>query len=206
MTLRFTAVATAVALLAISVAGWAQPARANGVPQLVKLTYLEGVSNFGPKDAEGVLEFSFAEAYARIELKNLKPTPGYSYEGWLVGGQGKPFPVGKLPVAPSGVGAVETKLEGLDRFDYDLFVVVARPDGSAAAAMPDQKSVAGRFTVLKDVTPGASADVRPDLLPDTGQEPGGAGTNWKTPLAVVAGAAVVAFGGLRVLRGRKHHA
>ena len=63
-----TAGLAALALLTAVLSGGGA-AHANGVPQLVKLTYLEGVSNFGPKDAEGVLEFSFAEAYARATPK-----------------------------------------------------------------------------------------------------------------------------------------
>jgi hypothetical protein len=146
-------------------------ARANGVPQLVKLTYLEGVSNFGPQTAEGVLEFSFAEAFARVDVKNLPPTDGYTYEGWLTGGSDAPFLVGEIEVDAAGIGVLETKLSGLASYDYDLFVVAARGEGTAEDAMPADRSIAGRFAVISDATGTAAGDVRPGSLPETGEKP-----------------------------------
>ncbi|MBI2764426.1 MAG: hypothetical protein HYX53_00785 [Chloroflexi bacterium] len=167
-------------------------ARANGVPQLVKLTYLAGVSNFGPREAEGVLEFSFAEAYARIELKNLKPIEGYTYEGWLAGGTGKPFFVATLDIPASGVGTIETKLAGLDNYDYNVFIVAARAASATAGAMPAQKSIAGRFTVISDnPAAGQNGDVRPATLPDTGEPP--PGFPWSRILYTAGAMAVAAF-------------
>lgn len=158
-------------LLAFGALTGLSDARANGVPQLVKLTYLEGVSNFGPQDAEGVLEFSFAEAFARVDVKNLPLADGYSYEGWLTGGSAAPFLVGEIPVDASGIGLLETKLSGLANYDYDLFVVAARAAGTADGAMPADRSIAGRFTVIADTTGTAGGDVRPGSLPDTGEKP-----------------------------------
>lgn len=158
-------------LLCVGVLAELPHARANGVPQLVKLTYLEGVSNFGPQDAEGVLEFSFAEAFARVDVKNLPPADGYTYEGWLSGGSGTPFRVGEISVDAAGIGVLETKLSGLASYDYDLFVVAARSAGTADGAMPADRSVAGRFTVIADTSGTAAGDVRPGSLPETGEKP-----------------------------------
>ena len=94
--------AASAVLLLCAVVGGTPRAQANGVPQLVKLTYLEGISNWGPKDAEGVLEFSFAEAYARVDVKGLKPQEGFTYEGWLLSRAGTPLKVGDLRVGASG--------------------------------------------------------------------------------------------------------
>lgn len=146
-------------------------ARANGVPQLVKLTYLQDVSNFGPQDAEGVLEFSFAEAFARVDVKNLPPADGYTYEGWLTGGSVAPFRVGEIQVDAAGIGVLETKLSGLASYEYDLFVVAARGAATADDVMPADRSIAGRFTVISDTTGTAAGDVRPGSLPDTGEKP-----------------------------------
>lgn len=146
-------------------------ARANGVPQLVKLTYLEGVSNFGPQSAEGVLEFSFAEAFARVDVKNLPPADGYTYEGWLTGGSGAPFRVGEIPVDAVGIGVLETRLSGLSSYDYDLFVVAARGASTADGVMPADRSIAGRFAVIADSAGGAAGDIRPGSLPETGEKP-----------------------------------
>ncbi len=158
-------------LLAVGAFTGLPNARANGVPQLVKLTYLEGVSNFGPQTAEGVLEFSFAEAFARVDVKNLPPTDGYTYEGWLTGGAGAPFRVGEISVDPAGIGVLETKLSGLASYDYDLFVVAARGPGTAEGAIPADRSIAGRFAIIADNTGSAAGDVRPGSLPETGEKP-----------------------------------
>jgi len=163
-----------VALAGLAILGPVPAARANGVPQLVKLTYLDGVSNWGPKDAEGVLEFSFAEAYARVDVKNLPPQAGYTYEGWLIGGAGAPFKVGAITVSASGVGALETKLADLQRYDYNTFVIAARVPSAPADAMPAERSIAGKFTVLNENgTPKAGdAAAKPGTLPDTGERAG----------------------------------
>jgi hypothetical protein len=161
-----------VALASLALLGRVDGARANGVPQLVKLTYLQGVSTWGPKDAEGVLEFSFAEAHARLDVKNLKPTEGYTYEGWLVGGDGQPLLVGTIAPSAAGVGVLETKLQNLKRYDYNLFVVAARGPASSAGVMPADKSIAGRFTVIQEPGAAKGGDLRPATLPDTGEAPG----------------------------------
>lgn len=152
-------------------AGGGHQARANGVPQLVKLTYLEGVSNFGPKDAEGVLEFSFAEAYAHVDVKNLKPIDGYTLEGWLLG-PGQPLFVGTLAPNAAGVGAMDTKLSDLPGYDYNTFVIAARKPSTAEGKLPADVSIAGRFAVIGDDGKSqAAGDLRPGSLPDTGEEP-----------------------------------
>lgn len=195
----------------MAVLGQAGGARANGVPQLVKLTYLAGVSNWGPHDAQGVLEFSFAEAYARVDVKSLPPVAGETYEGWLTGGAGQPLLVGTISPGADGVGVLETKLQGLTRYDYTTFVIAARSAASAAGKLPGDISIAGRFTVIQDVdgtpNPGdVQAGARPDQLPDTGQA-SGASTRERIGetfmvVAVAAGAAII---GLSFLRRRVRH-
>jgi hypothetical protein len=193
-----------VALALMAALGTVDGARANGVPQLVKLTYLSGVSNFGPTDAEGVLEFSFAEAYARVDVKNLKPVDGYTYEGWLTGGAGQPLLVGAITPGPDGVGVLDTKLANLTRYDYNLFVIAGRNPATAPGAYPADHSIAGRFTIIQDSTTGAQADTRPALLPDTGET---AATTTRERIArtlIITGAATaVAVIGLRIFKRRQ---
>ena len=156
---------------AFLLAGGGRPANANGVPQLVKLTYLDGVSNFGPKDAEGVLEFSFAEAYAHVDVKNLKPIDGSTFEGWLLG-PGKPLLVGSITPNASGVGSMDAKLKDLPSYDYNTFVIAVRKPATAGGQLPAEISIAGRFTVIgDDGSTGASGEIKPGSLPDTGEEP-----------------------------------
>ncbi|MCC7365619.1 MAG: anti-sigma factor [Dehalococcoidia bacterium] len=183
-----------------------EAARANGVPQLVKLTYLDGVSNFGPTAAEGVLEFSFAEAYARVEVKNLPPQSGYTYEGWMVAPDGSAVSIGTIEVQESGVGTYETKIEGLDRYDYSLFLIAARSASTAADAVPAERSIAGRFTIIADgtATGGDVGNVRPATLPETGEAaPGRDYSRYVWTGISMAGAAIVIFGARRQLRRRQ---
>jgi hypothetical protein len=162
---------------------------ANGVPQLVKLVYLEGVSNFGPQNAEGVLEFSFAEAYARVDVKNLPPAQDYVYEGWMTRPDGGQLRVGELTLDASGIGTLATKLEALDSYDYNLFVVTGRPASAAGDSLPAERSIAGRFTVVGEDAASVPGEVRPRQLPDTGERPAGAG-NHRLAIALALGAAV----------------
>ena len=201
---RIAASLAAVAVALGTLLGSAPGVHANGVPQLVKLSYLDGVSNWGPKDAEGVLEFSFAEAYARVDVKNLKLAEGFTYEGWLSGGQGEPLLVGKIAVQASGLGTLETKLENLKRFDYDTFVVAARGAAAPANGYPPQRSIAGRFTVLKDGATSTAGDVRPAVLPNTGEN-----APLSTPARLLrVGLAVLAAGALAMVvvrtKNRRH--
>lgn len=178
-------------------------ASANGVPQLVKLSYIEGISNFGPKDAEGVLEFSFAEAYARVDVKNLK-ADGYALEGWLMGGGAQPLLVGTIPVDASGVGTLDTKLKDLESYDYNLFVITARETGDASAARPETTSIAGRFAIIGDSATGTAGDVRPGQLPDTGEKPGmTTRERLGRTLTISAAAGGLAFGFMRIMRRRR---
>ena len=113
-----------------------------------------------PPNAEGVLEFSFAEAFARVDVKNLPPTDGYTYEGWLTGGPTPRSSSATIEVDASGIGVLETKLTGLASYEYDLFVVAARGAGAAEDALPADRSIAGRFAVIADAT-GTAAAGRP---------------------------------------------
>jgi len=200
------------ALVLLSLVSQAGGARANGVPQLVKLTYLSGVSNWGPQDAEGVLEFSFAEAYARVDVKNLKPAAGITYEGWLTGGGGQPLLVGAIAPSSDGIGVLQTRLQGLKRYDYTVFVVAARGPNSATGQLPSDISIAGRFTVIQDTAgtpnPGdiQAGTGRPVQLPNTGQAvpPTTLQRLGRTfmVIAVAGGAAVI---GVSFLRRRSRH-
>ena len=195
----------ALAVATVVLASLVSSALANGVPQLVKLTYVEGISNWGPRDAEGVLEFSFAEAYARLDVKQLPPEEGVIYEGWLLGPDGMQLYVADVTVDAAGIGGFDAKLPALDSYDYDTFVVAARGAGTGAGELPAQLSIAGRFTVIGDdgtaTTPG---DTRPSTLPDTGERPPlGRTERVMLTAGAMAAVAVAAVLGFRLL-GRRN--
>lgn len=167
----------AVTLVAVALAGalfaGATNSRANGVPQLVKLEYLPGFSNFGPQDAEGVLEFSFAERYARVDVKNLVPEEGFTYEGWMLAPDGHALSVGTFSIEADGIGLLESSFDGIERYDYNRFVIAARESSEPLGSLPSRLSIAGSFTIIEDAaTPGAApSESRPQVLPETGQAP-----------------------------------
>ena len=148
--------AAAIAIIALAILGITVPggsARANGVPQLVKLTYLDGVSNWGPKNAEGVLEFSFAEAYAR-DTGALLVHPFEDPE--VIAGQGTialelreqlgRFDVVVVAIGGGGlIGGIALALKALAP---EVRVIGVEPTG--ATAMKDSMA-AGRLVALDKV-------------------------------------------------------
>lgn len=198
-------VLAAVALGVLALASVASSAFANGVPQLVKLTYIEGISNWGPQDAEGVLEFSFAEAYARLDVKQLPPQEGITYEGWLLGPDGLQLYVADVTVDATGIGGFDVSLPALDSYAYDTFVIAARSEASTPGELPAQRSIAGRFTVIADDgTAAQPGDTRPSTLPDTGERPPlGRAERVMRTAGVMAAVAVAALIGFKLL-GRRN--
>lgn len=208
--MRRASLRAAVAFAAVGVLALASlPAStlANGVPQLVKLTYVEGISNWGPADAEGVLEFSFAEAYARLDVKRLPPAEGVTYEGWLLGPDGMQLYVADLTVDATGIGGFDVRLPSLDSYDYDTFVIAVRDEGAPTGQLPSTLSIAGRFTVIgDDGTTTNPGDARPSTLPDTGEPPlPGIAERVMRTAGVMAAVAVAAVLGFRLL-GRRNKA
>ncbi|HEY8490776.1 MAG TPA: anti-sigma factor [Dehalococcoidia bacterium] len=160
---------------------------ANGVPQLVKLTYLDGLSNYGPQDAEGVLEFSFAEAYAKLDAQKLAAPPaGHVYEGWLVKtATNESVSIGTFTPDAAGTVHYETALPPIQDYGFDLFVITLEPN-TADGVPSQQRSIAGYFTVVNRSAP--AVQNRPDTLPYTG---GGDVLAAVARLGLVGGAAFV---------------
>ena len=182
-------------------------ASANGVAQLVKLTYLEDVSNTGPQDAEGPLEFSLAEAFARVEVKRLIAGEGRTFEGWLLGAS-DPQLVGEIPVDATGLGGLETTIPGLaPDGEYNLFVIAVRTAETEEGAVPTEISIAGRFTIIQN-TPeaGVAGDTQPGILPETGERvPGGIGSRIFFTIAVMGGL-TTAIGAVMAIKRKREQA
>ena len=175
----------ALALVAVAAgAMWfvASPgANANGVPQMVKLTYIEGVSNTGSKDAEGVLEFSFAEAYAKVTAEGLDELrDGESYQGWLIkSGSEQSLNLGVLAVEDTGLAQLDAELPVIEDYDYDFFVITLE-EGLIETPRPSiHQTIGGFFSIIEPVvtpTPASndtqpnnpSAESKPSTLPATG--------------------------------------
>jgi hypothetical protein len=166
-----TALALAASLMSILAP---RPARANGVPIRVPLTYLSGLSNWGPPEARGEAELSFSEALIRVDVQGLPALKNESYQLWLgKSGTNKATPAGSFTVAADGVGGYTGKLTSLDGYDYDLILLTVEPSPDADPAPTAKRSIGGFFTPIKkqESAGGVASDVQPAALPNTGDVP-----------------------------------
>jgi hypothetical protein len=160
------------ALLASVVALAPQAGRANGVPTIVELRYLEGLSNWGPQDATGRLELSFAEGYAKLRATRLPKLERERYQGWLVNSEtNNAISVGRFSADDAGVATLDGTLPLISDFGFDLFVVTVEPEPDDAPQPTGRRTIGGRFSLSG--SPNASrqpGDVtnKPGQLPSTG--------------------------------------
>ena len=198
-------------LLALTV-----PAGANGVPQSVHLAYLEALSNWGPQDAEGELEFSFAEGYVRVDVSGLPRLAGQAYEGWLVRSTtNEAISVGQFNAGDDGTAHYEASLPTITDYSLDLFIITVQSLEDAAGRPSQLRSIGGYFAVVQasegalsggEVTNGTAAGAgaagsgggeaqaangaageRPGTLPETGDSTGFVGSTRGLALMVVGG-------------------
>ncbi len=178
-------------LLAAMLVGLARPwdggavARANGVPTIVELAYLDGLSTWGPEDATGELEISFAEGYARLRTFGLPELLGRVYQGWIVNSESyDAISVGRFNANAEDEIAFEGALPTITEFGFDLFIITVEPDPDDAPQPTGDRSIGGRFSLVGpdpndstsavDITSGAGATSgagtaqQPGQLPATG--------------------------------------
>ncbi len=147
-------------------------ASANGVPQRIQLTYQPGLSNWGPQDAHGEAELSYAEMVVHLTASGLPALSGESYSLWLANSTtNKAVPVGTLAGAPDGSVAYDGKLTNLDGYDYDLLMVTVQPGDGSGSAPSAKRSIGGFFTAIQKQDVGSAtvqSDTQPSSLPNTG--------------------------------------
>lgn len=77
----------------------------------VVLTYQDGVSNWGPRQASGVAEIVRAEGEARVSVHGLTVPAGTHAVAWLgKDGSTDAFRLGGLTVTTNGVGELDAEL------------------------------------------------------------------------------------------------
>lgn len=180
--------------LAAALAFWALAplALANGNPVKIFLSYLEGVSNWGPSNGTGVAEVNLGEGEITVNVANLVQLEGEEYSSWLVNtSTGQRLQVGTFTVNERGYGFSHTFVEdGVDLREqgFDLFVITAGPDPTGRV------SIAGFFPSPEQ------PPQRPSRLPNTGGESEGMeATDIVLGLALAAAALVVVAGPTRFL-------
>ncbi len=157
--------------------GTVAPVRANGVPLRIALTYLSGLSNWGPQDATGSVEMSFAEGIVKLDAHGLPQLTGQQYQLWLVkSATNRAFSLGTFNAEANGAVSYSGKISGIDGYDYDLVQITVEPAPDPDPAPAAQRSIGGFFTPIKQVDNGSggiSSDVQPASLPNTGDAPAG---------------------------------
>lgn len=169
---RWLLLAALLLLLAWSIEG-TSTARANGVPTLVSLAYINGLSNWGPEDATGALELSFAEGYARLQASGMTTLIDRQYQGWLVNSESNDaISIGRFDAGPSGEIAFEGVLPSITDFGFDLFIITVEPDPDDVPQPAAERSIGGYFSLVGDPsgdgTLPADVSTQPGELPNTG--------------------------------------
>lgn len=145
----------------------AVPGHANGSPINVTLTYLPGVSNWGPTNATGVAELVFREGEVRLTATGLPALQDERYRLWLINTvTGEELPLVGFNSDDDGVARLDRVLEDAipDR-DWNLLLVTVEPNGNPARAPGDRRAIAGR------IVPPTTGQERPGELPRTGGAP-----------------------------------
>lgn len=118
-------------------------AQANGNNQVIFLTYLPGVSNYGNKSASGIAVVDLVTGEVAVQVTNLTLTDNEHYEVWLTGPNlTDPVHVAALP----SDGHLPTVIvPDLPPIDYRYVLLTLESDGATPATPGDKRSLAGVF-------------------------------------------------------------
>ena len=176
---RTLLVAQALLALTFALAMPAGTARANGVPTLVRLSYLDGLSNWGPREATGTLELALGEGYVKVDAAGLPRLTNEQYQGWLVNSQSNDaISIGVFNAAPGGGASYKGTLPTTPNFGFDLFIITVEPTPDDIPTPSDRRAIGGRFSLVGQRNPdgsfaapntfGAGGAAGPKQLPNTG--------------------------------------
>lgn len=169
-------------VLLLALATLAAPARANGTPIRIVLSYLEGVSNFGPRNATGVAELITSEGEVRLTATGLQQLgESEEYRLWIIANAtNERLSLATFSVADNGVARLDLVLKDpIPEKPWDLMLVSVEAKGAQPAAPSARHAIAGRFPTV----PGGGA--QPSQLPNTGGD---------TPTGASSSAAQLGFG------------
>ncbi len=140
-----------------SLLGARSPARANGVPTDVQLSYIK-LSNWGPQDATGTAQLMFSEGLVNLTAQGLTPLSNEQYQGWLVNSQtGDAITFGRFNAAADGSVTYQGKLPPLSNFGFDLVILTVEPQPDDAPQPTAQRSIGGYFSLIGQTSPDGSS-------------------------------------------------
>ena len=164
--MHWTAHLIRVCLLLLCIATALPPTvtRANGVPVTLILTYLEGISNWGPRNATGISEFIARESELRLSATGLPQLTGEEYRVWIRNvGSGRQMSLATFNANPDGKSNLDVLLDmAIPDGGWNLMFISVEAEGSQPSEPSARRSLAGRWPVT------TTGDGRPGLLPNTG--------------------------------------
>jgi LPXTG-motif cell wall-anchored protein len=194
--MRVMRIVVALSLVSLVWAATAGRVEANGVPVTINLTYLDGVSNWGPTDATGTSVVVLREEEVELSVAGLPKLSGEMYEVWLANTAGGDWlSVGKFNVDGTGAGELQESIDlpsGLPEHPYDLLLITVEPEPDSSAAPTDKVSIAGYFpgthgapasTATATTGPGSNQDGAEATASATAVGPTARGTS--TPAVVI---------------------
>ena len=130
--------------LALVVGGPAAPAGAQGVPIRVVLSYVVGVSTWGPPNATGLAEIVADEGEVRLTAAGLPELSGEHYRLWIVNTtSGSRLSLGAFKAAASGAAKMDLVRPPFDDRGWDWLLVSVETDGSDPREPSARRSIAG---------------------------------------------------------------
>lgn len=179
---------------------------ANGVPTVIQLAYIEGLSTWGPETATGEVEISFAESYARLSADGLPLLgPSRLYQAWIVNSESSDaITVGRFAADADGRASYEGVMPPIDEFGFDLFLITVEPEPDNGPQPTSDRSIGGYFSLIgPDRDDPTNADdvtgtvlrqggLQPTELPATGDATSATEIARVSALAAVLFASVVA--------------
>jgi hypothetical protein len=172
--------------LALALGLPAAPSAANGTPFNVVLSYLNGVSSWGPTNASGVAEIATRDGEVRLSATGLPRLSGEQYVVWIVDtAQGARQPLASFNSDGTVARADEVLPESIPERAWDIVMVTVEAEGPRPATPSTRRSIAGR------IQPPVTSQGQPSELPRTGGAPtipGGAPGTGSIPYVVFFGA------------------
>lgn len=137
---------------------------ANGTPHKIILTYLPGLSNWGPSTATGIVEVVPKEGQVSISVVGLPSLTNENYTGWLINARNnQSINVGRFNTDAAKTATVNISLPSeIPDIGWNLFLLTVEPDGQTAKSPGERKSIGGY------VSDSAEGKQIPAQLPRTG--------------------------------------
>lgn len=113
-------------------------------PASATLTYMSGISNWGPTKATGLALVWRNQAEVRVTVANLPVLKGAVYGVWLVDLNGKKMiPAGHLNTGSDGTAEMDSNLPGKIPSNYTLVMLTYQPGDGSNMQSSNQNSIAG---------------------------------------------------------------